>query len=272
VYRQIIGYIPANVIPAIISVVMIYAYTRLLPPAAFGSYAYIFSAILVLQSSLFYALPIAVIRFYPSALRSGRQDCLLKEAYRVFYTMCATVIIILVCVGLLVGLPEQYQIPAWLALPMLLFRSLVQLNQAVNRSANNMRRYNTIECLHAVLGFGLGLAAVFIIGRGAVAILLGLLIGAVICSLMEIRLLAVPFRRSAGKLDREELARLVDYSWPMVAAAATVMIMQNSDRLLVGSLAGAEMLGIFAVAYNLVSTMLFTCRGGRCRCCGLMCR
>ena len=47
VYRQIIGYIPSNVIPAIVSFLMIYAYTRLLSPAAFGNYSYVFSAVLV---------------------------------------------------------------------------------------------------------------------------------------------------------------------------------------------------------------------------------
>lgn len=251
-HRQIIGYIPSNVIPAVTSVVMIYAYTRLLSPAAFGSYTYVFSAALILQTSLFYALPIAVIRFYPSAWCSGRQDGLLKEAYFIFYALCGILITIMVCMGLLLDLPDQYRIPAWLALPMLLFRSLVQLNQAINRSANSMRRYNTIECLHAVLGFGFGLAALFIIGRGATAIVLGLLVSAVLCSLMDFRLLAVPFRRTVGKVDKAELVRLVDYAWPMVAVAATTIIMQNSGRFLVGSLAGAEMLGIFAVAYNLV--------------------
>ena len=70
-YRQILGYIPSNVIPAIVSVAMIYAYTRMLSPAAFGSYSYIFSAVLVLQASLFYALPIAVMRFFPAAARDG---------------------------------------------------------------------------------------------------------------------------------------------------------------------------------------------------------
>jgi O-antigen/teichoic acid export membrane protein len=177
---------------------------------------------------------------------------LLKEAYFVFYVLGAIVIAILVCVGLWVDLPDRYLILAWLALPMLLFRSLVHLNQAINRSANNMRRYNTIECMHAVLGFGLGLAALSIIGHEAIAIVLGLLIGAVICTLMDVRLLSVPFRHSAGKLDRVELTRLVNYSWPMVAVAATAMIMQNADRFLLGSFSGTEMLGIFAVAYNLV--------------------
>ncbi|MDR3529618.1 MAG: oligosaccharide flippase family protein [Rhodopila sp.] len=251
-YRQIIGYIPANVIPAIVSVVMIYAYTRLLSPAAFGSYSYVFSAVLVLQTSLFYALPIAVMRFYPGAALAGRRDGLLKEAYVVFYVMCAAVVAAGVCVWLMVDLPDQYRIPAWLALPMLLFRSLVQLNQSVNRSANLMRRFNTIECVHAILGFGLGLAALYMLGQGPEAIILGLLIAGVICSSFDIRLLLSPFRRTAGALDRVELVRLVEYAWPMVAVAATAVILQNSDRFLLGSLAGAEVLGIFAVAYNLV--------------------
>jgi O-antigen/teichoic acid export membrane protein len=252
VYRQIIGYIPSNVIPAIVSVVMIYAYTRLLSPAAFGSYSYVFSAVLVLQTSLFYALPIAVMRFFPAAARDGRRDGLLKEAYLVFYGMCVVVVAIGVCVSLFVPLPADYRLAAWLAMPMLLFRSLVQLNQSVNRSSNLMRRYNTIEGAHAVLGFGLGLAALFVIGHGPEAIILGLMLAAIICSCVDISLLASPFRRNTGMLDKAELARLVDYAWPLVVVAATAVILQNSDRFLIGSLAGASVLGVFAVAYNLV--------------------
>jgi O-antigen/teichoic acid export membrane protein len=252
VYRQIIGYVPSNVIPAIVSIVMVYAYTRLLSPAAFGSYSYVFSAVLVLQMSLFYALPIAVMRFFPGAARDGRRYGLLKEAYLVFYAMCFAVVVIGVCAGLMVPLPAEYRLAAWLALPMLLFRSLVQLNQSVNRSGNLMLRYNTVECLHAVLGFGLGLAALHLVGHGPEAIILGLLSAAVVCSSFDVRLLASPFRRTAGVLDRAELVRLVEYAWPLVAVAATAVILQNSDRFLLGSLAGASVLGIYAVAYNVV--------------------
>jgi O-antigen/teichoic acid export membrane protein len=252
VYRQIVGYVPANLIPAIVSVAMIYAYTRLLSPAAFGGYSYIFSAVLVLQTSLFYALPIAVVRFFPGAALAGRRDGLLKEAYVVFYVMCLATVAISICVGLLVDLPDQYRLAVWLALPVLLFRSLVQLNQSVNRSGNLMLRFNSIECLHAALAFGFGLAAMRILGYGPEAIMVGLLIAAVICSSFDFRLLASPFRRTAGVLDKAELLRLVEYAWPLVAVAATAMILQNSDRFLLGSLAGAEVLGIFAVAYNLV--------------------
>ncbi|HQT75489.1 MAG TPA: oligosaccharide flippase family protein [Rhodopila sp.] len=251
-YRQIIGYIPSNIVPATISVVMIYAYTRLMSPAAFGAYSYIFSAVLILQTSLFYALPIAVMRFYPGAALADRRDGLLKEAYVVFYGMCAFAIVACVLTGSLITLPAEYRVAAWLALPMLLARSLVQLNQAVNRSANLMGRFNTIECMHAVLGFALGLAALLLWRREAEAIVLGLLTGALVCVAIDVRLLISPFRRTAGLLNRAELVRLVEYAWPMVAVAATTMVLQNGDRFLLGSLAGTGVLGIFAVAYNLV--------------------
>jgi O-antigen/teichoic acid export membrane protein len=252
VYRQIIGYIPSNVIPAAVSVLMVYAYTRLLSPAAFGSYSYVFSAVLVLQTSLFYALPIAVMRFFPGADRDGRRSGLLKEAYLIFYGMSALVVVAGVGVDLLLPLPAEYRLAAWLAVPMLLFRSLVQLNQAVNRSRNHMGRYNTIECLHAVLGFGLGLAALDIVGHGPEAIILGLMLAALICSVIDAGLLASPLRPGVGVLDRAGLVRLVEYAWPLVAVAATSVILQNSDRFLLGSLAGTGVLGVFAVAYNLV--------------------
>jgi len=251
-YRQIIGYVPSNVVPAIISILMIFAYTHLLSPAAFGTYSYVFSAVLVLQTSLFYALPIAVMRFYPGAALAGRRDGLLKEAYVVFYGMAGAVTVICTGTMLLVDMPEQYRLPALLALPMLLFRSLVQLNQSISRSANSMRRYNTIECAHAALGFGLGLLAIVVLGPGAEAITLGLLIAAILCSLVDARLPAAPFRPTAGSLNKAELVRLVAYAWPLVAVAATGTILQNSDRFMLGSLAGAEALGIFAVAYSLV--------------------
>ncbi len=251
-YRQILGYVPSNVVPAVVSILMVYAYTRLLSPAAFGVYSYVFATVLVLQTSLFQALPIAVMRFFPGAAKAGRRDRLLKEAYLVFYGLAVAATLLSAGLMLAIDMPQEYRLPALLAVPMLLFRSLVQLNQAINRSADKMRRYNAIECIHAVLGFGLGLVALYLLGPSATAIVLGLLIAAVACSLADVRLLLAPLATTAKGLDKTELVRLLAYAWPMVAVAATTAILQTSDRFMIGSMAGAEALGIFAVAYSLV--------------------
>src|SRR5689334_14695685 len=231
---------------------MVYVYTRLLTPTAFGSYTFVFSAVLVLQTSLFFCLPTTVMRFYPQAVAAGRQDHFLKQAYALFYAMSAVATVLCIGVGLVVDLPADDRLAAWLGLPLLLFRSLVQLNQSVNRSANRMARYNMIEGLHAALGFGLGTVALFVLGQGPGSIILGLLIAAIICAGLDFRLPGAPFRASAGGFERQELRQLIDYAWPLVAAQGTEIIMQNSDRFLIGSLGGTGMLGIFAVAYSLV--------------------
>jgi O-antigen/teichoic acid export membrane protein len=92
----------------------------------------------------------------------------------------------------------------------------------------------------------------YFLGHRPEAIILGLLSAAILCSAFDIGLLASPFRRTAKALDRAQLVQLVEYSWPLVAVAATAVILQNSDRFLLGSLAGTGVLGIYAVAYNLV--------------------
>jgi O-antigen/teichoic acid export membrane protein len=252
VYRQIIGYIPSVIVPAFVSMAMVYAYTRLLTPAALGSYTFVFSVVLVMQSSLFFALPITVMRFYPQAAAAGWQDRFLKQAYALFYALAGVTAALGVGAGLLVDLPAEYRLAAWLGLPLVLARSLVQLNQSVNRSTNRMGRHNMIEGVHAALGFGLGLVALSVLGHGPESIILGLLVAAIVCAAVDFRLLGAPFRPAAGAFRRQELRQLVDYAWPLVAAQATEIVMQNGERFLLAALAGTGVLGIYAVAYSLV--------------------
>ena len=57
-YKQILGYIPANLLPAVVSFVMIYAYTRILTPGSFGAYTFVFSVVLFVQISIYESIPL----------------------------------------------------------------------------------------------------------------------------------------------------------------------------------------------------------------------
>ena len=132
-----------------------------------------------------------------ASVLAGRRNGPLKAAYLAFYALGAAVSVLCIGAVFLVHLPNQYRVAAWLALPLLLFRALVQLNQAVNRCGNSMGRFTAVECLHAVLGFSLGLATLFIPGRSAESIILGLLIAAAVSSMVDGRLLLTPLRLTA---------------------------------------------------------------------------
>jgi O-antigen/teichoic acid export membrane protein len=251
-WKQIAGYTPSNIIPAVISFAMIYAYTRLLTPKSFGAYSFVFSGVMLAQAMLYYSLSISTLRFYPAAVLDGRVGALMNGIYSIFYGISVSVGLLWIGAGALLAIPPDYDLATWLAVPLLVFRSAVLVNQAANRSANRMGRYNLIECANAIGSFVFGLAAIVLLGRTPGSVLLGFVAAAAACCTLEIRLMLSPFRTSSGKLGRKMLAPLIAYSWPLTATAIAASILQLSDRFLLGTLGNAEMLGIYAVAYSLV--------------------
>jgi len=252
VYRQIVLYLPSNIVPAICSFLLVVVYTRLLTPEAFGVYSLAFSAVLVVQTALFYALPIAITRFHPGASLQGREVAFLKSAYTVFYAGAAIVAAIGLALVTLFPMGTMSGGPALLVVPVLLARAAVSMNQAFNRSANRLGRYNFIECAHAVLGLLVGVALVFVLGPHAESVMLGLLAAALFCALRDVWLLSLPLRRRDIPLDRGTVWHLVGYAWPLVMVAITASLLQLSDRFLLGGLGDSAMLGVYAVAYSLV--------------------
>ena len=250
--RHIVFYLPSNVVPAVCSLLLVFAYTRVLTPEEFGIYSLVFSGVLVAQNAMFFALPVAITRFHPGAVLNDQEYQFLKTAYALFYAMAMVVVVVGVGIMSAQVLEPSIQRAAWLAVPLLLSRAAVGMNQAVNRSSNRMGRYNAIECAHALLGIGIGLALIPAIGPQAEAVLLGLLISALICAVGDAGLLLFPFRRHTPPLDRAAVIKLARYAWPLIAVAATACVLQLSDRFLLGSFGDTSMLGIYAVAYSLV--------------------
>ncbi|MFL5288090.1 MAG: polysaccharide biosynthesis C-terminal domain-containing protein [Rhodopila sp.] len=152
----------------------------------------------------------------------------------------------------LIPLPPEVVNVAWMGLPLLVLRSVVSLNQAVNRSSNLMARFNWIECIHSLLGLALGLSFTQLLGPAAQSVMLGLLIAAMVCAVADLRLIPVPVLVRSGWGDGSGVRRLVDFAWPLVVAGMTTSSLQLSDRFVVGGLGSAEMLGIYTVAYSLV--------------------
>jgi O-antigen/teichoic acid export membrane protein len=252
VYKQILGYIPANVVPAVVAFVMIYTYTRILTPSSFGAYSFVFWVVIFVQISIYDAIPMSVLRFYPVGDVADRKTSFLREASALFWAL-TLVIVVLYGVGLwLIPLPADVASFAWMGLPLLVLRSVVSLNQAVNRSSNRMARFNWIECAHAILGLGLGLLLTLLLGPTAESVILGLLIAALVCALADSHLIAVPFPARAGWVDRIGVMRLVNFAWPLIAAGTAASLLQLADRFVVSGLGGAEMLGIYTAAYSLV--------------------
>ncbi len=245
--KLIVGYLPANLVPAAVAILMVIVYTRLLSPAEFGLYNFGFTATIVMQASLFYALNLGVMRFYPAAVRDGNSDVFLHTVYRGMAIMMLCSVALAAIAAVLI--PHEAVMIA-LLVPLILLRSGVSINQAVNRSATRVVRYNIIECSQAAIGFAIGITLVLTIGPTAENALLGLVIGSAVTLLGDARQFVSPFL--AGRFDMRMMRDVLKYSMPLAFAYLLSSSLQYADRFVVGALAGARSLGIYAVAVSLV--------------------
>ncbi|HEX8374268.1 MAG TPA: oligosaccharide flippase family protein, partial [Geminicoccaceae bacterium] len=210
--RSILGYAPANLIPALAALGTIVVFTRLLPPDEFGRYALAQGVILFGQALAFYALQVSVTRFHERYAEDRTLDRLLATAYWC-YAACAALASLLFAAVLLALRPDPLLAPVlWLALPTLLLRGLVLVNLASHRGAQRIGRYNLVECGQNVAGLLVALPLVAWLDLGASGLVLGMLAGSALTLLADLRTVA----RGVGPVDRTILRDLLGFGAPLV--------------------------------------------------------
>ncbi len=252
-HRLILGYVPANIVPAAVSVISIVVFTRLLSTQAFGTYNLAFSVMMVAQSILFFAHNLALTRFYASAADDAATVVFLKTMYTMFLAIAVVAVVVGTTAAMLLRASPfraEFGDTLWLILPLLVLRALVGTNQTVNRACNRMARFNGIECLHAVVGLAAGVLLVRAGMPTGGAVVGGLVAGALLCAALDVGLLRAVWARVA--IDRAILIEVMRFCWPLVLSYAVGCTLQYADRFIVSSDDGAAALGIYVVAFSLV--------------------
>ena len=246
--KSILSYMPANLTPALVAVGTIVAFTRLLPPDAFGHYALAQAVILFGQATAFYALGVSITRFYEGARSRGELGRLLANAYACFAGLAALATVVFVSFVLLLAPGPGLAAALWLALPTLLLRGLVYVNLAIHRGAGRTGRYNAIEVGQGLIAFAVALVLVWGLGFEASGLILGLLVGALVVLIYD----AATFWQGIGRPDRVGLKDLWQFGGPLVGAHALSAIAVYADRFFVERLLSAFSVGLYAAAYAIV--------------------
>src|SRR5215471_17807166 len=253
------GYGPANIVPAVMSFLSIYVFTRLISPEAYGAYALAISVSLLCQAVFFYWLQVGATRFVARAAEDKDLFAFTATIYRAF--VASSIALTLVYVPVMVLLPHPSAVvraALWLGLPLVLARSLTAVSQSFNRGALRVRRYNLIECGQSLLGFGFGLIFVMAFHLEGHGILLGLGAGAAAMAAVSLAGEA-PLRRArsaAAKPAPGRIARLLAFGLPLTIYNAMNFVLSTSDRLLVDHFLGSAAVGVYSVSYNVMDRAL----------------
>src|ERR1700760_1491893 len=118
--RQIAGYGLASLIPALLSFVLVYVFTRMLPREEYGQYTLAWNAVMFGQAIFYYALAQGASRLYPMAQANGTTWNLLKSGYFILGIMVG---IGAVLTGLSVFLSPDAAI--WMVIPLLTLKGTI---------------------------------------------------------------------------------------------------------------------------------------------------
>jgi len=263
VYRQlslqtlILRFAPAIGVPAFLSIFSIYILSRILEPKALGEYNLTLTVILIVQSILFFPLDMALSRFHAIKDLDNSTETLFRTVYMIALSLNAGLIalagVIFFCVG-----PAQLDAvfgDMWLlALPLLVMRTIVGVNQSIVRVSGDLLRFNIIECLCPSLGLGLGLILIwqFHEDNGAMT---GLFIGLLAGAILDLR---TPFRLflKRSSADRHIAAEIMKFVWPVMLGSLVACGLQYADRFLVDAYSGPAAVAVYVIAFSLVDRPL----------------
>lgn len=260
-WRDILRYVPAVILPRVIGLVSVPILTRLFPPEILGTYMLVMANVAALGSAFLSGFGASLMRFLPEREHDDQAlDRLATTLFGLALAIAALVAALGVVTLIVTGRTEKRfgQLMVW---GMLVFAAQGALNlvSVMLRSRRHVGRYTTVQMVSGYGGLGLGLLLVLGFRMG----IEGLLIGAAVASFAGLALgwrLAMEGRRLIPAFFDRPLAReLFRFSVFISLGNAAYWLLSLSDRWLLRIFRGADDVGLYGVSYDLTSktTMLF---------------
>ncbi|WP_158290506.1 oligosaccharide flippase family protein [Halobacillus salinus] len=247
-------YVLSKGLPGILNFVAIVIFTRLLSTADYGEYAIALASIGFLNSILFQWIRLGVLRFFPQHNKTEKsKHTFLSTVKFLFLTISVVVLVI--------GLPvvnfnsqfNDFQIFGTLCIVLLITQSFFQFNLEIVRSELSPILYGLFSLSKALFSLVIGIFLIEL-GYGPISLIIGLIVG------MLIPIIYSWFTTwkdtNILEYDKAIIKILLKYGLPLTVTLSMGMVLNSSDRLLIGWMLGSEEAGSYSVSYDLIQQSL----------------
>lgn len=252
--KDMIKYLPSQVVPGFVALVSIPVVTHIFPPSEYGDYS-LASATVMILTTFFGWLPTSVIRYYPAYERENRLAVFHGTILRMAVITAAGVTA--AYYGSLVLMRSWVSPGLWRLLMIggMLFATTCAFNllQYVLRSKRLPGWFSVFAVWYSAAGFGLGIALIVLLGLGIEGLLLGTILSAAFAlPLLWRKALGRGVRGwFAGRIDRQSARASLTYGMPLVVSNLGAWILSLSDRYLIGLFRDNSEVGVYSLSYNI---------------------
>jgi O-antigen/teichoic acid export membrane protein len=237
---------------AVITMVSVAIYTRLMAPDEYGVYALVMSGALVAYAATMQWLALSLGRFLPEY--QDQEAVVLSHVAMVYG---ATTLLVLASAGILVPwLVPTTEMRAVLILGIGVFLATTpaELTLINFQMRGNAYRYVQFTLLRVMVAAAIGVTLAYL-GWGSVGVLSGVIAGHLCIVLPNLAGTWGSVRRSL--LCKQLFRELAAYGLPFAATGALAAVIHASDRYIIGVLIGTDAAGLYAAPYDLAMRSLY---------------
>jgi O-antigen/teichoic acid export membrane protein len=236
---------------AVITMLSVAIYTRLLSPGEYGVYTLVSTGALVAYAVMTQWLTIALARFLPAY--HGEEEIVLSHVAMAYG---ATTLLVFAGVCILVpwlAQPGETRTVYLLGVGIFLATTPAELTLVTFQMRGQAYRYILFALLRVTAAAAIGVTLAYL-GSGSVGVLSSVIAGHLCIVLPNLAGTWASVRRT---LLRKQLFReLAAYGLPFAAIGALAAVVHASDRYIIGILIGADAAGLYAAPYDLTMRSL----------------
>lgn len=251
--KDVLKYIPAQVIPAIVSFLAIAAYTRLLDPEQYGQYILTITTISLVSSAAFSWLNQSGLRYFEEYNKKG---LLVSFTSTAFISLFGSILVIFFIWGGVTMLLKKVWHPDFIRITQI--GGIVLATQVIYmfvlvllRAGRKTSQYALYTIINSLGTFLLAVCLIKFAGLGIEGILLAMIIFLGSISFFELIQLVRKdlIRTSCYSVDL--LKRFASYGIPMIGVSIGALVVSVSDRYMIQYIMGTKAVGIYSAGYDL---------------------
>lgn len=256
-YRHSSHYMGGRIAVMLLGFISFPVFTRVFSVAEYGSMNLITNIVLLLTVLSKFGFQHAVQRYYPESASSNDPNTLRHYYSTLFYgtALIALVLSLLFIASLFVGTARFLGVTATgtllLACTLVMIRSLRSMQMNLMQMENKTRLFNGMDILQKAATIGLICALLFFWQKTVFAFFLGLVIVEGSILLQYLPVLSRRKLLSLSMFDSSFFRAAVAFSFPLMAAEISWVVLDSGDRFFIQHYLGAQSLGYYAAAYGI---------------------
>lgn len=247
--KDMVKYLPAQIVPAIVGIISIPIITRLFPPGDYGNYVLVMATIGVL-STLAGWLSMSIIRFYPIYEKDRKLGQFYANIIKLSIISIGIISLIFSTILLFTKsyISSDLYFLMWIGILIFILTSFFEILLHFLRVKRQVTWYSGFIIWESITRIGFAMLLIIVFNFGIIGLFWGSILSLTI---------VLPFlwKKGIGKVSLRsnismpltlEMAR---YSFPLLVGNLAAWILSLSDRFVLNFFRGSQEVGIYSASY-----------------------